>query len=294
MVHGKTMPAQEIQVIIPVYHTYGLAFRQIKHYALTIKGEWRLCFCDNTPAVARQAIDLDDIDGMAEKCGLSDAVYRQIRKALTWTIYDDVNGIDGERHGSVLDHMVRYRTFTPIVCMHDSDFFWLDGDIFLKAEQYFRLGYVCVGAELFYDDFPYVQDLHRTQASNRTPCVFAQFILRSYVLDKTFVSTRYEGHTLRLPTGWRIRRALVKDNDARVLVFPAVKLPEQSGGITATSWYYLTTDYPAKFLGYHLIQGSGRNADASEAICDEMEKLYVNYTPGSYRVTNNHYVEKIV
>lgn len=282
----------EIEIIIPVYMNYELAYKQIQHYALLLKGEWRLLFCDNTPLPQRQIVNLDDAATMATKCGIELRIYNQIRPSIFWHVYDEVDGIDGERHGSVLNYMVRNHTKTSVIGIQDSDFFWLDPNILFKIEQYFNLGYNCVGAELFYDDFPYVNDMYPQRAGWKTSCVFGMFIDRSYCLDKSFVSSRYEGYTLRKETGHRIRQAIIDDPNMRSLVFPAIKLPDQKDKNSATSWYFLSLDWPTVFVGFHLIQGSGRNVSAYSLMYDELMSMYKNYPSGTYKIIDHHYVEK--
>ena len=78
-----------IDVIIPFYLNYNLVEQQFKCWR-RIKGEYRLLLCDNTPINIAKNIEIPDDF-----------------KDKTVLFRNDSSGIDGERHGGVIDYMIK-------------------------------------------------------------------------------------------------------------------------------------------------------------------------------------------
>jgi hypothetical protein len=251
-----------MEIIIPIYRNYNLVYKQIYHYSLQTNKDWTILFCDNTPHNEIKTIPFDNIDLMALRSDITSDKYASIKDRIKWSQFNEIDGIDGERHGSTLDYMVKQAT-TEYIGIQDSDFFWIDEQIIDKALNYFNLGYQAVGAELFYDDFGYVNDIYPGRAGWKAPCVFATFTRRDYLLDKTFICTQYEGHVCKRETGWKVRQAMI-DDGLRMIVFHAGKSMLQDGKSCFKSWLYLGVDYPAKVIGFHLIQGSESMMNVAE------------------------------
>ena len=228
-----------IDIIIPIYYNYYLAQQQIERFR-NINGNWTILFCDNTPP--REQIPIFIPNDLINKV-----------KIFKYESF----GIDGEKHGSVLDYMVK-QSKSKIICIMDSDFFWTNNNILTIAKKYFSEGYKCVGTELHYTGFDYVNVLYPNRAGNLAPCIFGMFIDRELALSETFISTRHEGYTDKKETGWRIREKII-NNKIPCIVFPAIQLPEQKnidyghGGC----WFYIVH---REVSGFHILQGSGVKA----------------------------------
>ena len=223
-----------VDIIIPIYNNYLLVDKQIETWN-KIKGKWTLYFCDNT-------------DGGLEQFDFT-KYPQDIQEKVKWFKYTS-QGIDGERHGSVIDYMVN-QTTSQIIGIMDSDFIWLDENLLHNIENYFNQQYKCVGAELYYHDFEVVNKMYPKRAGWLAPCIFGMFIDRD-LCTETFVCTRQEGYHEYKETGWRMRQKLIQGK-VKVKVFKAFQYKEFNCG---KSWFYKDGK---KVVGMHLLQGSGRN-----------------------------------
>lgn len=250
------MYTDTIEIVIPIYRTYYLVYKQIYHYSLQTNKNWILSFCDNTPPSECMTIPFDNVELMALRCDLTIDKYIQIKDKIKWHQYSEIDGIDGERHGSVLDYMIKTQCVADYICIQDSDFFWVDDTIISKALNYFNIGYDAIGAELFYDDFPYVNDIYPGRAGWKAPCVFGMFAKLQYLKQHTFICSAYEGSVCKKETGWRVRQSMI-DDGLKMIIFPACKSKLQHDKACHKSWIYLNLEYPTLCVGFHLIQGSG-------------------------------------
>lgn len=240
-----------IDVIIPVYLNYNLIDYQFKCWR-HIKGDYRLLLCDNTPLHISRNIDIPEDF-----------------KDKTLLFRNDSLGIDGERHGRVLDYMIK-QTTSDIICIQDSDFFWLDENILEYISRYFKNGYKCVGTDLYYPAFEYVNKLYPERHSCLAPCVFGMFIDRDLALSETFVVTEYEGTKEFKETGWKIRKKIIEEN-IKSIVFPAIQHPEQKNFNVKNSevpWFYVGNQ---TFLGVHLFGGTSYNINSTDIL---FHKIY--------------------
>ncbi len=244
-----------IDIICPIYYNYQLAIDQIDMFK-KIKGEWNLLFCDNTSVKDQQEIVIPE-------------EYRDRIKVF----HHQAEGIDGEKHGSVLDYMVK-QTTSKIIGIMDSDFFWFNEDIISIVNDKFSKGIKCMGAELHYTGFEYVNDMYPERSGHLAPCVFGMFIDRDIALSETFVCTRHEGHTERRETGWRIRSKIINEK-IPCIVFPAIQIPRQSsvdcgqGGC----WFYVIE---RKVSAVHLLQGSGAKSQITSRLLENLVSLLEN------------------
>jgi hypothetical protein len=242
-----------IDIIIPVYINYDLLYHQFERYRHII-GEWRLLVCDNTPIEQSRAIIIPEyLNGRVQ-------LFR-----------NDSGGIDGERHGGVIDYMVRQST-SDIIGIHDTDYFWLDNNILEYVQRFFDSGYKCVGTELYYNNFEYVNKLYPQRHGCLAPCVFGMFIDRQLALSDTFVVTRHEGCEEKRETGWRIRQKIIQEN-IKSIVFPAVQHPAQKYSMVPRMnypWFYAGN---RGFLGVHLVGGTSYNIDYTSELLKEIYKI---------------------
>lgn len=243
-----------MDIIIPVCNNYFLVDKQIQMWS-KIKGDWRLNFCDNTQN-GRQLFNFDKYP-------------KEIKDKIRW-FTNDSNGIDGERHGGVLDYMIS-QTTSRIIGIMDSDFLWFDTDILERVEKYFQEGYKCIGTELHYTGFEYVNDLYPERAGWLAPCVFGMFIYKD-LCTETFICTKDEGYIDKKETGWRMRQKLINDK-IKTVIFKAFQYPGENCG---NSWFY-KDPYDETVVGVHLLQGSGQNnGQKSVATLNRLYRLYLS------------------
>lgn len=273
-----------IEIIIPIFYNYDLVYKQIKHWNDQTSTEWTLLFCDNTPIADSKMIPIDNVYLMALRCDIQNTEYQQIRDKIKWYTFNEFDGIDGIRHGSVIDYMVKQAT-TEYIGIQDSDFFWVDPNLIKKVFNYFNIGYDSIGTELFYDDFGYVNDVYPDRAGWKAPCIFGMFVKREYLLDKTFVSTHYEAKVCKKETGWRVRKAMI-DDGLKMIVFNAVKTKVQEGTPCFKSWFYVGVDYPAQVIGFHLIQGSGEAMHISQHAYLNLMQICTHLNKNEIKICN--------
>lgn len=244
-----------IDIIIPICNNYFLVDKQIEMWS-KIKGNWTLNFCDNTIGT-RYKFDLTKYPS-------------EVQDKIKWFSYSS-NGIDGERHGSVIDYMIK-QTSSKIIGIMDSDFIWLNENIIDNILQYFNNGYKCVGAELYYHDFDYVNKMYPSRAGWLAPCIFGMFIDRD-LCTETFICTRHEGMHEYKETGWRMREKLIQEK-VDMIIFKAFQFKEFDCG---KSWFY--KDENDNVVGFHLLQGSGRNnGKHSITMIDKLIDNYKQYS----------------
>ena len=277
-----------MEIIIPIFYNYDLVYKQIHHWSQQTSGNWTLLFCDNTHRENSKIVPFDNIDLMVVRCDMSSDRYTQIKDKIKWYTFTDFDGIDGIRHGSVINYMVKQAT-TEYIGIQDSDFFWLDVEILNKINNYFNLGYDAIGAELYYDDFGYVNDVYPDRAGWKAPCIFSMFTKREYLLDKTFISTHYEAKICKKETGWRVRKAMI-DDGLRMIVFNIAKSPLQINTPCYKSWFYVGVDYPAQVIGFHLIQASGEMNHLAEKAYTKMKYIYKLINTQPLKIVNRNFL----
>lgn len=228
-----------IDIIVPVYYNYELLYAQFERYR-KIKGDWRLMVCDNTPP--GDSLEIKVPEDLRERVKL---------------FRNDSAGIDGERHGGVLDYMVKMCE-TEIIGIQDNDFFWLDDNILDVVNRYFSKGFKCIGTELYYTGFAYVNEMYPERHGSLAPCVFGMFVTKELAAEQSFVVTRDEGFNQKRETGWRLRKRIIEENIPRV-TFPAIQHPAQKTvdvpGIQ-TPWFYVGNH---GYIGVHLVGGTSYN-----------------------------------
>lgn len=239
-------------IIIPIYNNYFLVDKQVEMWS-KIKGNWILNFCDNTNGGKKHDFS---------------KYSKEIQDKIKWFTNNSA-GIDGERHGGVIDFMIN-QTTSDIIGIMDSDFIWFDENLLKRIQNYFEQGYQCVGTELYYRGFEYVNKMYPERAGWLTPCVFGMFIDRK-LCTETFVCTRSEGYVQKRETGWRIRKKLIDDR-IKTIVFKSFQYDNKECG---NSWFYKDINDDT-VMGVHLLQGSGNNNGANAiTMLDNLYEIYI-------------------
>lgn len=220
-----------IDICTIIHRSYALLPLQLQHWDW-ISGEKHLHVCDNTPQAARQSLTLP-------------ACTTPVSLSVL-----DVNGSDGETHGTTLDYLLR-QTATSIVGIVDSDFFWLKQDILEDVEKLFAQGNRCVGVEHWYDDFEKVNRRCPERASYLAPSVFGMFVERELALSVTMVATPAEGKERWAEGGWRLRDKIIREKIPHHL-YRVFQYPEQ---VDKKTCFFGTPDNP---VGVHLLKGSSK------------------------------------
>lgn len=209
-----------MDIISVIHKNYKLLDYQLELWS-KIQGEHRLIVGDNTHTF-----------------------YRQDHPAIRYLL--PVHDFDGVSHGKSLDYLIT-KTETNIIGIIDSDFFWLNSNIILEVEEYFKQGYKCVGAAGFYPDWQRVIDTtHPNHAGHLAPVIFGMFVDRKLAEKHTFVCTPEEG-SRKMYTGWRLREHIINNN------IPCITFQGESDKDDPELTYFY---YNGKLQGIHLLKGS--------------------------------------
>lgn len=240
------MPAL-IDVLIVIHRNYALVDSQINHWSNYYGDAVRLLFCDTSPAQSRE--------GRVQRGWRDEPNFYTI----------DTCGIDGETHGAGIDFLLRKAT-TPIVCVNDSDFFWLDPDILTTVLDKMVCGdFVALGAGGgTHADWKRLDSLHPYRQSYMAPVCWGMFIWREIALMDTWVVTSVEGVRI-IETGWRVRERLI--GGYKTITLPCFYYPEDDTCAYDDPCYF---GDPARPTAFHYMRGSSLRLHAG---LDHMNNL---------------------
>lgn len=233
-----------VDICMPVFLNYMILdyqFTQIEK----IFPDFKLFICDSTPWNYR-------------------ILCKYSGKIEYFTLDADISQVDGEIHGRALDALVR-RTTSPVICIMDTDFFWLKPSIVSEVLEDFKRGVKCVGCAGWYPDWQkYLDKANPQRQGHMAPVCWGMFINRELALSETFVVTREEADRTT-ETGWRLRRKIIEEN-IPCKVYPGFKYPDQED----TEICYFGT--PEEPVGAHLLRGSGTRMIQSLNIKEALQK----------------------
>lgn len=187
-----------IDYLTVVYRNYDLLDLQIENFKKRFSGkEYRLIVVDNTPDNEKKEIKhKDDIDVIV--------------------LLESVPTFDGISHGQAIDTGLQYCE-SPIVCIFDTDFFFLNKNVHEYALEKFSLGYKAFGTA--WDDGDGAKILLKKFPQNfeNIPCCFGSFYdldlakLHSWVITLSEVQQNAEVNGF-VEVGWRIRKHILENN----------------------------------------------------------------------------------
>jgi len=185
-----------IDYLMTIYRTYDLLDIQIENFEKKFsESEYRLIVVDNTPNSEKKEIkNKDKIDLIVD-----------LDSSVTF---------DGVSHGGALDVGLNYCE-SPIVCILDSDFFFLK-NVTDYVKEKFSLGYEAVGSS--WDDGlgtrPWVKRF--PDRFNNIPCAFGAFYNLELAKSNSWIVTREDvangQSTGFIETGWRIRKHILDNS----------------------------------------------------------------------------------
>ena len=222
-----------IDYLTIIYRNYDLLDLQIENFKKRFSGkDYRLIVVDNTPDFEKQEIKhKDDIDVIV--------------------LLESVPTFDGISHGQAIDTGLQYCE-SPLVCLLDSDFFFLNGDVHEYAKEKFSLGYVAFGTD--YDDGSGTRILTEKFPQNfdNIPAGFGSFWDINLIKSHSWVITQHEVHENSsigfVDVGWRIRKHIV-DNKLKTFTWKT------------DSDHYGDCFFKNEFgqvMGFHYVGGSHR------------------------------------
>ena len=188
-----------IDYLTVIYKNYDLLDLQLDNFKKRFSNEdYRLIVVDNTPDSEKKKIQRsDEIDIIIE-------------------LESFANTFDGISHGGALDTGLQYCE-SDIVCIFDSDFFFLNSNLNTYIKEKFADGYVAVGVE--WDDGcdtrPWVEKF--PDRFNNIPCAFGAFYDLAFAKSESWIITHAESQNPNnrsegfIEAGWRIRRKILNE-----------------------------------------------------------------------------------
>ena len=192
-----------IDYLTIIYRNYDLLDLQIENFKKRFSGkDYRLIVVDNTPDSEKKEIKhKNDIDVIV--------------------LLESVATFDGISHGKSIYAGLNYCE-SSIVCIFDSDFFFLNENVHEYALEKFSLGYVAFGTD--YDDGSGTRILTKKFPQNfeNIPAAFGSFWDINLIKSYSWVITQREVHENSsigfVEVGWRIRKHIV-DNKLKTFTW---------------------------------------------------------------------------
>ena len=227
-----------IDYLTIVYKNYDLLDLQLDNFKKRFSdNSYRLIVVDNTPDSEKQKIERsDEIDIIVE--------------------LESIPTFDGISHGGAIDIGLQYCE-SDIVCIFDSDFFFLSSDLTSYALKKFEAGYVAVGAE--WDDGlgtrPWVQRF--PDKFENIPCAFGAFYDTKLAKSESWIITPGEVEKNKpegfIEVGWRIRKNIL-ENSRKTLSWKLSLISEDKNFSGYGNCFFENED--SEIVGVHYVAGS--------------------------------------
>ena len=227
-----------IDYLTVIYKNYDLLYLQLDNFKkLFPDGDYRLIVVDNTPDTEKKSIKRkDEIDIIVE--------------------LESVPTFDGISHGGAIDTGLQYCE-SDIVCIFDSDFFFLDKDLNTYIKEKFELGYIAVGTE--WDDGlgtrPWVKKF--PERFENIPCAFGSFYGLDLAKSESWIVTQEEVERNKpegfIEVGWRIRKRIL-ENKLKTLSWKLSPISDNKK-FSGYGNCFFVNEYD-KFAGVHYVAGS--------------------------------------
>jgi len=228
-----------IDYLTVIYKNYDLLYLQLDNFKkLFPNKDYRLIVVDNTPDIEKKKIERkDEIDIIVEMESLP-------------------NTFDGISHGGAIDASLPYCE-SDIVCIFDSDFFFLDKDLNTYIKEKFELGYIAVGTE--WDDGlgtrPWVKKF--PERFENIPCAFGSFYSLDLAKSESWIVTQQEVHQNQsngfIEVGWRIRKRIL-ENKLKTLSWKLSPISDNEK-FSGYGNCFFVNEYD-KLMGVHYVAGS--------------------------------------
>lgn len=227
-----------IDYLTVVYKNYDLLNLQLDNFKKRFSdSDYRLIVVDNTPDKEKKVIERsDEIDLIVE--------------------LESVPTFDGISHGGALDTGLQYCE-SDIVCIFDSDFFFLNSNLNSYALKKFSEGYVAVGVE--WDDGldtrPWTQKF--PDKFKDIPCAFGSFYDLNLARSESWIITPEEVEQNKpegfIEVGWRIRKNILK-NDLKTFSWKSSTISDSKTFSGYGNCFF--EDEQSNIIGMHYVAGS--------------------------------------
>lgn len=253
-----------IDHLIIIYKNYHLLDLQIKNFKkrFTEPHPFNLIVIDNTPNNEKM-LDYEK--------------YKNEKIIKTFCSLNSVEDFDGISHGKALDEGLKFCN-SDIVCITDSDFFWLDPNIYREAEdKILKDGYHCFGSE--YNDGTgdsYFWRNKNPKYFEEIPTIFGAFYKNDLAKCDTWVVTpddvakgKSEGF---VEVGFKIRKKIIEKN----LKSFTYKTNIKNMPYTSSVWEpCVFKDGQGKIKGIHYVGGS--HANNNNKMIEKLNQIIESY-----------------
>lgn len=242
-----------IDFLTVIYKNYDLVLLQVENFVKRFNREdYRLIIVDNTPNNEKKYINIGP---------------EYIDKIIYLNSFEGT--FDGISHGGAIEAGLHYCE-SDIICIFDSDFFFLNSDIISYIKQKFNDGYVAVGCE--WNDGRDTKKFTEKNPSlfENIPCCFGAFYDAKLARAASWIVTPHEvAENLNsgfVEVGWKVRKFIL-DNKLKTLSW---KTDANNYGEC-----YFKNDKES-IMGIHYVAGSHiRSAFSIENIRNILEMNYV-------------------
>lgn len=224
-----------VNIGITLYKNYDIYELCVNHWLKHIRGEYKLVVGDNTPPEFFRP----------DRWIKDDRVEHHILDCSSTTSDGESSGLAKDLLTDLMDSEIQGHI--------DTDIFYFDPDIVIKAEKYLNSGGYCYGLAGFYTDW---QRFHDPRFPNRqghmAPVSIAFFLKKKLAKRQTYITTWAEGEEKKEQM-WRLREFLI-NNNLPVKVIPGfydplVYDPKNPQGMV----FYGT---PEERIALHTLKGS--------------------------------------
>ncbi len=239
-----------IDYLTVLYRNYDLLDLQLDNFNRRFSNQdYRLIVVDNTPDNEKKEIQRScEIDTLIK--------------------LDSVSTFDGISHGNAIDVGLQYCK-SNIVCIFDSDFFFLHSNINDYVEKKFNDGYSAVGCSWDDGDGTRYWTKKFPEKFDNIPCAFGAFYDIDLAKSSSWIITSQEVNENKsegfIEVGWRIRKNILEDQNKTM-------------SWKTDSTYYGNCIFKDEFdsvMGIHYVAGSHRRwnsqtyADINKIIREE-------------------------
>lgn len=221
-----------IDYLIVIFNNYDLLALQVYNFKKRFNEEdYNLVVIDNTLDHLKKDVFLDDVIG-------------------TFIKVDSSPAFDGVSHGKAIDIGLQYCE-SEIVCIQDSDFFFLNNDIHSYVKNKFDLGYKAVGTE--YNDGKDTSYWVNMSPNNfkDIPCCFGSYYDLELAKSQSWIINEEEVNQNRssgfVEVGWRIRKHIL-DNNIKTMNWKT----------DANNYGHCFFKDEEQTMGFHYVAGSHR------------------------------------
>lgn len=234
------MKFDKIDYLTVCYKNYDLILLQIENFKKLFGTDFNLLLVDNTPNQFKNFELLKKIESENPNIKIVNRDY-------------DFNEFDGVSHGHAIDIGIQ-NCYNDIICVFDSDFFFLHKNLNEYVLNLFNSGYYAVGCE-FNDGTTDSTDYIDKYPENfiGAPVCYAAFYHIDVAKSSTFkiensevIENRYTNGYIE--TGWRIRKYII-DNKLKGITWKAER--------NARPCFFKNEDN--ELIGVHYVAGSHRN-----------------------------------